>query len=69
VATYAQIQEYVKKVDGFTPKTCWIADIKNDYGLTKHVAPNRVSLSERKYSCPADKRDAIVSAFKHFNMI
>lgn len=69
MASYAQIQYQVKQVDGFTPKTCWIADVKNDYGLNKRVAPNRLALSKRKHPCPAGKREAIVSALRHFDMI
>jgi hypothetical protein len=69
MATYLQIQEHVEKANGFVPKTCWIADVKNQYGLTKRVAPNRQSLLRRKHPCPAVRRDAIVCALKHFNMI
>ena len=28
MATYKQIQDWVKKQYGFVPKTCWIADVK-----------------------------------------
>ena len=69
MATYSQIQKYVKQVNGFVPKTCWIADVKNDYGLTNRMAPNRHSIEERKQPCPEKKRDAIISALKHFKMV
>jgi hypothetical protein len=28
MATYKQIQEYVKAEYGYQPKSCWIADVK-----------------------------------------
>lgn len=32
MATYKEIQQYVKLKYGFTPKTCWIAHMKEMYG-------------------------------------
>lgn len=29
MATYKEIQAYVKKQKGYSIKTCWIADMKN----------------------------------------
>lgn len=69
MATYRQIQEYVKSAHHFTPKTCWIAHIKELNGLNPHIAPNRLSNESRKYPCPSDKRDAIEEALHHFGMI
>jgi len=28
MATYLEIQDWVKKKDNFKPKICWIADVK-----------------------------------------
>jgi hypothetical protein len=36
MATYHQIQEYVKAHYGFQPKTCWIADVKEQVGFPQH---------------------------------
>jgi hypothetical protein len=69
MATYLQIQNRVRKEKGFVPKSCWIAHVKSDYGLTKRIAPNRIDTSARKHPCPGDKRKPIVNALKYFQMI
>ena len=33
MATYEEIQDYIKQKYGFTPKTCWIAHVKEICGL------------------------------------
>lgn len=43
MATYKQIQEYVKYNYGFVPKTCWIAHMKEVCGIYVKKAPNRIS--------------------------
>jgi hypothetical protein len=67
--TYKQIQETVEEQAGFTPKTCWIADVKSEYRLTTRRAPNRKSATSRAQPCPASKREDIVKAFKLLKMI
>jgi hypothetical protein len=69
MATYRQIQGYVQERDGFVSQSCWIAHVMADYGLTKRIAPNRISQSNRAKPCPADKRAAIEYALRHFKMI
>ncbi len=69
MATYKEIQERVRRTDGFTPKTCWIADIKAQHGLTTREAPNRMDGSGRKHPCPRNKRSAIEAAMRHLGMI
>ena len=39
--TYKQIAECVRRRTGLTVKTCWIAEIKRELGLTTRVAWNR----------------------------
>jgi hypothetical protein len=68
MATYKQIQDWIKQQYGFAPKTCWIADIKNQYGLTQRRAPNRKG-EIRVCPCPVDKMDAIRAALRYFGMI
>jgi len=68
MATYKQIQDWVKIKYGFVPKTCWIADVKQKSGLNVRMASNRIS-KEREYPCPKDEEAAIKAALKHFNMI
>jgi len=61
-ATYGQIQLYCHSHFGFTPPTCWIADVLNDLGLTRRQAPNRKDPSTPAKPCPDSKRQAIVEA-------
>ena len=69
MATYRQIQDWVKAKHGFVPKTCWIAHCKELAGLPVREAPNR-SGEEREEPCPREaKCDAIMAAFRHFGMV
>ena len=65
MATYKQIQQWVREQYGWTPKTCWIAHCKELAGLPVKRAPNRQEDS-RAVPCPADKQPAIFAAFRHF---
>jgi len=68
MATYKQIQSWVKNEYGFVPKTCWIADVKHKSGLPMRKAPNRKG-SERVYPCPPEKEKAVRAALRHFGML
>ena len=68
MATYIEIQQYVRRVHGFVPKTCWIAHVKELCGLAPRRAPNRARRG-REVPCPLNKRAAIVAAFRHFRML
>jgi hypothetical protein len=67
--TYKEIQEYVKKNFGYTPKTCWIAHSKEIYGLSPKVSINRKDLSKREHPCPEEKQEDIRRAFLYFGML
>lgn len=69
MATYKEIQDYVRARAGWVPKSCWIAHVLSDYGRTRTVAPNRRDGRKRLYPCPDVKRPAIVSALEHFGMV
>jgi hypothetical protein len=69
MARYKDIQEYVRAKNGFVPKSCWIAEVLSDHGLTKSVAPNRRDGTQRLHPCPVGKRPAIEGALKYFGMI
>jgi hypothetical protein len=69
MASYKEIQAYVKKKHGFAVETCWIAHVKEMSGLNPRIAPNRYLLKERKRPCPPDKVAVIKEAFEHFKMI
>jgi len=68
VATYKEIQDYVKTTSGYTPKTCWIAHCKEIYGLEPKISPNRHDIGKRKYPCPKEKQEDIKRAFQFFGM-
>lgn len=69
MATYNQIQDFVKSKRGYIVKTCWIAHVKDVCGLQPRVAPNRESERRRRNLCPPEKVDSIEEAFRHFGMI
>ena len=69
MATYTQIQDYVKQKYSFVPKSCWIAHMKEACGLNPKVSPNRHSPHARVHPCPPEKQEAIKDAFLHFKMI
>ena len=69
MATYKEIQTYVKEKYGFIPKTCWIAHMKEVCGLSTRNAPNRISPDKREKPCPPEKMKYIKDAFTHFGMI
>lgn len=68
MATYEQIQTWVRERYGFTPKTCWIAHVKEMAGLAPRRAPNRIGAG-RVYPCPPDKAEPVKLALRHFGML
>ncbi len=66
--TYKQIQRFTKERYGFKVKTCWIAHVKSDWGLTTRIAPNRQDRARRIKVCPAHQRPAIEAALQHFGV-
>ena len=68
MATYKDIQKYVRKQYGYMPKTCWIADVKDQAGIPIREAPNR-SGPDRKNPCPPRRVPHIMAALKYFNTI
>ncbi|TIM23119.1 MAG: hypothetical protein E5Y74_07165 [Mesorhizobium sp.] len=62
--TYKQIQNHVRATRSFVPKTCWIADILAEHGLTKRMAPNRIHPASRMHPCPAAKRNELIAAMR-----
>ena len=69
MATYTQLGKRVVATHGFMPKTCRIAHVMADHGLTRRVASNRLDPRKRKHPCPPDKRPAIENALRYFGMI
>jgi hypothetical protein len=66
--TYTEIQKWVKIRFGYIPKTCWIAQCKQLFGLPVKVAWNRREAT-RIVPCPLDKQHPIEKAFQHFGML
>lgn len=69
MATYAQLQTLIKARAGFVPKTCWLAHVRADHGLTRGAAPNRRDPTRRLQSCPPAKRAAIEAVMRDVGMI
>jgi hypothetical protein len=69
MATYAQIQEDVKRRDNVTVKTCWIAHVKELNGLPLRAAPNRISKTVRHVPCPPEVRPIIERSMRRFRML
>lgn len=67
--TYREIQCHVKQRSGFVAKTCWIAHVLSDHGLTKRQAPNRADPTSRVHPCPAAKRAAIEEALRELGAL
>lgn len=68
MATYKQIQTWVKQNYGFVPATCWIANVKSQAGWSIRKTPNRKG-AERDKQCPPEKVEVIRVALRHFGMI
>jgi len=69
MATYLEIESYVKNNHCFVPKACWIAHEKEIFGIPVYKAPNRIDSDLRVNPCPEDKLPAIKDAFRYFGMI
>lgn len=69
MATYKQIQDYVKSHYGFSPKSCWIAHVKELSGLDPRISSRRYDPKIRQVPCPIDKVKPIQEAMQHFGMI
>jgi hypothetical protein len=68
MATYQEASDFVKRIYGFVPKSCWIAHAKELSGLPVRRAWNRASRG-RKVPCPSEKTEPIQAAFRHFGML
>lgn len=61
MATYIQIQEYVKSNYWYDPKTCWIAHAKELSGIPVQRSHNRIGA--RQYPVPKNKLHSIQKLF------
>lgn len=68
MVTYRRTQLLVKEESGFVPKTCWIADVKEQLGLRVRRAHNRVT-EVRQNPRPPEKRAAIARALLQLQLL
>lgn len=69
MATYREIQEDVRSVAGFVPKTCWIAHVLADNGKPMRAAPNRIDPQARTNPCPPHRRGDIEASLHRLGVI
>ncbi len=65
MATYKDIQDWVRKNHNFVPKSCWIAHCKELNGIAVNISRT----TSRQYPCPPNKRLAKEKAFHHFDWL
>ena len=70
-ATYAEIKDYVKGKYGYSISSLYIAQIKDKVGLDKRLNYNHGTRKTdgRTLVCPSEKEEAIMDAFRHFNLM
>lgn len=68
VATYREIQDWVKSRYGWMPKTCWIAHCKELNGFPVRRSPRRHG-DLRCEPCPESRQAAIEDALRHLGMM
>lgn len=65
--TYERIKDEVRRKHGKSVKPCWIADVKERYGLTRGPAHNRKR--PRANPCPDKVRPLIEDVLRQLGMI
>ncbi len=69
MSTYREIAKTASTIAGIkSMKTCWIADVMSDLGLTSGPSHNRIDPKSRRHPCPHSKRSAIVEALRRHGM-
>src|SRR5262245_32998458 len=66
--TYGDIRAWVYSHYGFSPRTGWIAHVKELSGLKLRAAHNR-RVSSRVDSSSPERRSAIQDALRHFRIL
>jgi len=69
MATDVEIQKFVQHRHGFIPKTEWIAHVKAVHSIPTLREAERTRHARALEPCPADKREAIEEALRHFGVI
>ena len=68
-ATYREIKEWVKSQYGQSVSSLYIAQVKEKCGFEKRENFNLGAEGHRVPTCPPEKEEAILAAFRHFHMI
>lgn len=66
--TYRAIRAYVYAHHGFSPRTGWIANVKELNGVPLRPTHNRSSAA-RVDACPPERRSGIEEALRHFGVL
>lgn len=69
MATDPEIQTFVQRRHGFRPKIGWIAHVKEVHGIPTLRGADRARRDRDVEPCPAEKREAIEEALRHFGMM
>ena len=68
-ATYAEIKAWIKEQYNVSVSSLYIAQCKDECGFEKRDNYNKGAEGHKVPQCPAEKRELIMEAFKHFKMI
>ena len=68
-ATYAEIKKWIKEQYNVSVSSLYIAQCKDACGFEKRDNYNKGAEGHKVPNCPAEKRELIMKAFKHFKMI
>ena len=68
-ATYAEIKKWIKEQYNVSVSSLYIAQCKDACGFEKRDNYNKGVEGHRVPQCPAEKRELIMEAFKHFKII
>lgn len=69
-ATYNNIKQYVFDKYGFKVSNLYIAQVKEKCGIKERGNYNKPKNNDSKQpNCPIEKEEAIIDAFRHFQMI
>ena len=67
--TYGNIKKWIKERYGFNVTNLYIGQIKDKVGMEKRKNYNIGAGEGRVPTCPQEKEEAIMEAFKHFGLI
>ena len=67
--TYKNIKQWILDKYGFDVSTLYIAQIKDKVSIKERKNYNTGNGKSRVPICPPEKEEAIMDAFRHFNLI